>query len=168
MAGISRGANGIEKVAFGSAEIKKVSRGDTLIWQAVTLTAAGMNKNGVQTLPDTNRHRVTGWTVRPGFPQTVLDGDRIRIIGTGLVVVLAHVNFSGTSSSTVHSRWIVHNGVDVASQSASNQTNASLSPPTPIQVADGDYIWVDAQTSSTSFDRDDIVATSYITVTPVQ
>lgn len=166
MAGQSFGATGIAKVAFGTTEIKKISYGDTLIWQAVTLTAAGMTKNGVQTLGDTNRQRITGWTVRSGFPLTVIDDNRIRIIGSGQVDVVAQINFAQSGSSTDQGRWLVHNGVDVRSAPTRNQIEATISE--RITVADGDLLWVDAQSSSTTFSYDDIAATSYITVTPVQ
>jgi len=161
------------KIMVAGAAAKKVMIGTgsaaVEAWTNVpALLPSGMTKNGVQALGNTNRQRITGWAVRSGYPATVINFDRIQIVGSGQVNVFAQVNFSGTATPVTHSRWIVHNGIDVAFHSASNQAEASLTTPSPIPVADGDFIWVDAQTNNVVGSYDDIATSTYITVTPVQ
>lgn len=160
MAGLFIGSTSTSKVYIGTTEAQKVYVGTELVWPSVK--AAGMTKSGVHTLGNTNRQTVAGWSVRSGYPDTVISTNRIQVVGSGTVTVFAQINFAGRGFSNVQDRWIVHNGVDMAT--AEGQ---SVGVTATFAVSDGDFIWFDAKASSITLNYDEIATTSYVTVTPV-
>lgn len=158
------GSKQVNKVYLGTKEVKRVYVGMYPAWMStVPVMPAGMTKNGTHTLSSISRKTVTGWSVRAGYSDTVINSNRIQVVGSGTVEVFAQINFAGRGWNTVQDRWIVHNGVDKAT--AEGQ---SVGITATFTVSDGDFIWFDARSSSLTLDYDDIIATtSYVTVTPV-
>ncbi|MGU3587189.1 hypothetical protein ACLBYD_29070 [Rhodococcus sp. C26F] len=120
MAGQSLGAAGIAKVAFGASEVKKISRGDVLVWQAITLTPLGMAKAGSFDGGGFNStNHVTGWAPESGTPPEQIVGDELIVNGNGNITVTLSMTRSSTSG-TASTFQLFRNGVQVA-------TSASLS-----------------------------------------
>lgn len=157
---------------LGPLAIGGVTIGEGWIWDGTEwvqvyssvppFTPAGMNKNGTFSIPSSyTRTHVTGWVPRPGFPDTVIDNSRLRMAGAGTVEATAFIEFQGSGASS-RELWIVRNGIDVAhSPLGSVQSGSAVGT---FEVQDGDLVWMEARTSSTSVQRGNVLPSSYLVV----
>lgn len=118
------------------------------------MASAGMNKSGTQDILEA-RTKITGWVVRPGFPGTQIVNDELVISGTGAGVVYALIEY--VSGGTTQERFLMHNGVQVASASGQSALITL-----PMSLADGDRLWLEGHVSSDFSDRDRVATSSYL------
>lgn len=164
---IYMGSTKVENLHIGGTKV-----GEGWIWNGTEwvqvyssvppFTPAGMNKNGTFSIPSRNtRTHVTGWVPRPGFPDTVIDSNCLRMAGSGTVEATAFIEFQGSGASS-RELWIVRNGVDVAhSPLGSVQSGSAVGT---FEVQDGDLVWMEASTSSTALQRGNVLPSSYLVV----
>lgn len=122
----------------------------------------GVNKVGTHVLDQGVRTVVSGWQPRPGYSGTVLDGDQLRIVGSADVKVTAQIDFATAAFGITQHRWIMHNGVAVASESLANYRTRTVTA--EIAVGHGDLVWIEAMNNTTNPAYRTIAETTYITV----
>lgn len=118
MAGLSIGPEPIKKVSIGNVEIQKISRGDTLVWQAIALTPLGMTKSGSFDGGGFNStNHVTGWAPESGTPSAAIVGDELIVNGNGNITATLSMTRSSTSGTSSTFQLFL-NGTQVATTSS--------------------------------------------------
>ncbi|MFG1790417.1 hypothetical protein [Nocardia sp. NPDC049149] len=64
-----------------------------------TAVSMGMNKNGVQAVPSNPDIKLVNWTVRPGYPGTVIENHELVASGPGTATVRCGVELSANMSA---------------------------------------------------------------------
>jgi hypothetical protein len=158
MAGVFVGATEASRVYVGSTQAK-IYVGSTFVHPIPD--AMGMDKSGVFNVSPANGTpvKVTGWTVRAGFPNTQIVNDELVMNGHGNVTITYRGDLAGNFGTRTF--YAYKNGVQQDSVTdATEDTTAS------IPVAPGDTIALYASTTSVS--GDDVQpgsAVTYIYVT---
>ncbi|WP_280451529.1 hypothetical protein [Nocardia cyriacigeorgica] len=106
--------------------------------EVVTFSPMGMDKSGTLSLPAGTTATVAGWTVRSGYPGTVITGDALVSNGTKDVTIQCKVTLtSAWGSSTALTLRVLKNGVSIGTGSiAFNATSTSFSVSTSLVSGD--------------------------------
>lgn len=165
---IFNGSTPISELYVGSVEVGEGWVWDGSQWVQVYSGAPefvqmGMDKSGQLALVRNVRTMITGWSVRAGYPDTVIDGNRIRVAGSTDVRVTARIDFPNAHSTVTQHRWIMHNGVEVAADSYAG-FEPSVTLTADIAVSNGDYVWTEAMVDVANAVYRTIEPTTYVSV----
>jgi hypothetical protein len=108
------------------------------------MSSMGMDKSGTHQIPQSAWTQITSWTVRTGFPATVITSDRLVIDNAGTYTINWRAQYS--ASGGTQQFQIVHNGSTVIGSSSGQTGSGTI---TPINLAPGDTL--ELQGNSTSF-----------------
>lgn len=173
MVGIDLGGAAIRRVAVGSAEVQKISLGETLLWSS--FQASGMDKSGTFSLSSLSTWQtVPGWTARAGFPDTVIASDGIEIPPGIEVTIAGQLTYGSTDSFSGNGmRMRVLAGSTVIGGEAGTPGNSAVAALTPFtwknETSSPVRLTVQGYTNSSLSNRRVVQAGggSYLTVTPV-
>lgn len=102
----------------------------------------GMDKNADHAIPGaTSQVKVTGWTARSGYPNTVIGSDELVSSGSGNVTVQCGVSVTGTLLFQETRKFELMLNDTVAKTVDSASTTVTFSA-TALTVAAGDRIWL--------------------------
>ncbi|MFI9506945.1 hypothetical protein [Nocardia sp. NPDC052566] len=110
----------------------------------------GVNKNGDQTVAGgTTNVKLTGWTVRGGYPDTVLNAaGELVATGSGSVVIRCRIEVVGSMQfGETRSFDVMRNDTPVKTFTSGEQS--VIIPDTNVVLAQGDRVWV--RMTGTSF-----------------
>ncbi|MBF6296298.1 hypothetical protein IU459_01920 [Nocardia amamiensis] len=110
----------------------------------VVVSPMGMNKSGVQSIAgNTTNQKITGWTPRTGYTQTVVTGSELIADGPGPVVVHGRIELTQSwATSSQLSVMVMKNDAQAASAVFVTQTSSLTLPGTPLTLVAGDRVWV--------------------------
>jgi len=125
----------------------------------------GMDKSGNQTVSTNVWTLVTGWTIRSGYPDTVITSDGL-LIPSGITVNIAAQTYRGGSHAGNQTRIKANGTVIATGAGGTREAGVSLASYTPSVDT---LITVEAMATSGLTDRDVVSGgtNSYLTVVKV-
>ncbi|MFI9506946.1 hypothetical protein [Nocardia sp. NPDC052566] len=107
------------------------------------VTPMGVNKNGDQTVAGgTTNVKLTGWTVRSGYPNTVINtADELVANGPGAVVIRGRIEVVGNLRVNESRSFDVMRN-DAPIQTFTSREQSVVIPDTNTTLAPGDRVWV--------------------------
>lgn len=144
MAGLSRAATTIAKVALGASEILKISLGDTIVWQAVTFLPSRMTKNGTQNFT-TSWALLTGWTANTGtYPGSTVVSNALQVQGgkTGATISVS-LPYTSSFGYTKTARILLNGTVIATGDGVSANSGTMTATASNVTLADGDDVTVE-------------------------
>ncbi|ORL15423.1 hypothetical protein A6I85_05980 [Prescottella equi] len=120
---------------------------------ALAKLPAGMDKVGTQALPAVssvtfaNATKVTSWTSRSGFPQTVITNDSLVSSAPMTVSYSAKVTFSSGGVGSLVQFWVVRNDTEIV---ANGNTGATLTGTVTLNANDTLSLWAAGHSGVTS------------------
>lgn len=113
------------------------------------MSSMGMDKSGTYNLPAPNStwHKITGWTVRSGFPSTVITSDALVMDATATGTVEFRGAFSLTSGGTQQFRAVLNGSTVIAT--ADHQVTSTT---TGVSVSVNDTLELQGYSASSTFD----------------
>ena len=144
MAGLSWAATAIAKVALGTAEILKISLGDTLVWQAVTFLPSRMTKTGTQNFT-TSWALLTGWTAdTANYPGSTVVSNALQVQGgkTGATISVS-LPFTSSLSFTRTARILLNGAVIATGADVASNSGTMTATATDVTLADGDDVTIE-------------------------
>jgi len=125
----------------------------------VTFVAMGVDKVGTQDPGRNTWTRVTGWTVRSGYPDTVESGGALIADGTGATAITARVTFNTGVVFVERRARLMVNGSQVAINTQSGlSTVKDLGLSFSTTLHDGDQVWVEAYHAATTANERNVLA----------
>ena len=125
----------------------------------VTFAAMGVDKVGIQDPGRNTWTRVTGWTVRSGYPDTVESGGALIAEGTGATTITARVTFNTGAIFVERRARLMVNGSQVAINTQSGlSTVKDLGLSFSTTLYDGDQVWVEAYHAATTANERNVLA----------
>ena len=141
------------------AVVAEVTPTATATGAAVTFVAMGVDKSGTQDPGRNTWTRVTGWTVRSGYPDTVESGGALIAEGTGATTITARVTFNTGAIFVERRARLMVNGSQVAINTQSGlSTVKDLGLSFPTTLHDGDQVWVEAYHAATTANERNVLA----------
>ena len=123
----------------------------------VTFVAMGVDKNGTQDPGRSTWTKVTGWTVRTGYPGTVESGGALIAEGSSATTIHAQVKFNtGAIFISKGVRLKVNGTVVATSQDSASKTTYTLTYATTL--SDGDVVTIEAYHSATTTSERNVLA----------
>lgn len=143
----------IEAWADGQGLLDAVYHGDAKVWPKPPQRPMGMDKATNQSLPANTTVALTGWQIRPGYPDTIIVNDRLAPGFAGPVTVYAKASITGQmgyfeSAIAVN---VMLNGTSIRSGQISgyNATTVTLSP-VSVTLTEVDTLWLQMRGSGSS------------------
>ncbi|MBH0119830.1 hypothetical protein I0Q12_10005 [Rhodococcus sp. CX] len=141
------------------ALVAEVTPAATAPATVVTFVAMGVDKNGTQDPGRNTWTRVTGWTVRSGYPGTVESGGALIAEGTGATTIVARVTFNTGVIFVERRARLMVNGTQVAINTQSGlSTVKDLGLTFATTLYDGDQVWVEAYHAATTANERNVLA----------
>ncbi|WP_343466455.1 hypothetical protein AAI421_13345 [Rhodococcus aetherivorans] len=152
------------KVALGSAEIMKISLGDTLVWQAVTFLPSGMTKTGTQNLT-TSWALLAGWTANTGtYPGSTVVSNALQAQGAKAnATISASLPFTSSFSYTKTARILLNGTVIATGDGVSTNNGTMTATASNVTLADGDDVTIEVMIST--FATGSVSAGGTVTIT---
>lgn len=134
--------------------------------ERITFSNSGIQKSANQLVPDSTWTRITGWAVRSGFPNTIIEGDGIRV-PAGVAINWAYdVDLSTTPLDRNPSTRLV-DGITPVPDSTYGHGNYQDPPKrSGTYVGTGEIIYLEVNLSGTTARRT-VTTVTYVEITRV-
>src|SRR5699024_666040 len=104
--------------------------------EGVTFPDSGITKVGTQQLPLKTWTKVTGWTVRSGYPDTVIESNGIRV-PAGTYTISAQVTYSTPFPVYQFGVRVTLDGTPIPALNPGTTTSATVTTTATVTVGEG-------------------------------